>query len=117
MIGHRCLPQRSLEPLQMTHKPLFESVAVTVRLSSWLTPECFSMLCSHVSEYLPVCCGREKLNVHRSQSWKEGILMLSGSSSLSIDLSRIISCCLYPDNLPPQFAVQLKKVRCWLRKT
>jgi hypothetical protein len=50
------LPQRSLEPLQTTHKPLFEALAVTVRVSSWFGLMFFSSSCNHVLwDFLSVC--------------------------------------------------------------
>lgn len=50
MIGQRVLPQRSLEPLQTTHKPLLEALAVIVGPSSGLTPVFRKMSCNQVSE-------------------------------------------------------------------
>lgn len=50
MIGQRVLPQRSLEPLHTTHKPLFEALAVTVGPSSGVMPVFLRISCNHVSE-------------------------------------------------------------------
>ena len=49
-MGHRSLPQRRREPLQMTHKPLVEALAVTVGRASCCIPVVLSTSCSHVFE-------------------------------------------------------------------
>ena len=50
MIGQRVLPQRNLEPLHTTHKPLLEALAVTVGPSSGLTPVFLRISCNQVLE-------------------------------------------------------------------
>ncbi len=49
-MGHRSLPQRRREPLQMTHRPLEEALAVTVGRASCCIPVVFKTSCSHVLE-------------------------------------------------------------------
>lgn len=49
-MGHRSLPQSRREPLQMTHKPLEEALAVTVGRVSCCMPVVFKTSCSHVFE-------------------------------------------------------------------
>jgi len=50
MIGHLSFPHRRLEPLQMTHRPLVELLAVIVGTASSPMPVPFSTSCSHVFE-------------------------------------------------------------------
>lgn len=81
-MGHRVLPQRSLEPLHTTQSPLFEDLAVMVGISSLATPVLLSMSCSQVSECALLLPARENDNPTHPESRFEGLLMFLGSDDL-----------------------------------
>jgi len=62
IIGHRSLPHRRFEPLQITHRPLVEFLAVIVGMASCCMPEFFSISCNHVSVIFLVVRVWEKVN-------------------------------------------------------
>lgn len=62
-MGHRSLPQRRREPLQMTHKPLVEALAVTVGRASCCMPVVFKTSCNHVLEKGLMVRGWENVNL------------------------------------------------------